>query len=109
MRISAIILVALGLALMATTTAAAAPSFSCKKAKRATEKAICQSDYLQLLDRQMALLYAYALKYPHGYSRAELQREQRAFLAERNGCGWDDACIEAAYNARNEFLETFGD
>lgn len=100
---------ALALAVGYAGGAEAKPSFNCKKAKRATEKAICQSDYLQLLDRQMALLYGYALKYPHGYSRAQLRSEQRAFLAERNACGWDDACIEAAYNARNEFLETFGD
>lgn len=96
-------------AIAAGSAAEAAPSFNCKYAKFNAERAICGNPTLQRYDRQMARLYRFALSHPYGYSIKKLKKEQQQWLARRNACGWDEACLAEAYLARNEVLENFGD
>jgi uncharacterized protein YecT (DUF1311 family) len=79
---------ALLLALTLPAGAAEKPSFDCAKAGTATEKAICANGRLARLDRAIAKAWR-ALKDDFG----ELKDEQTAFLAQRDACGADVACL----------------
>ena len=109
MKLLATLALSAGLLAITATMASASPSFNCRYASLATEKAICGNSYLQQLDRQMAGLYRFAQSHLYGYSAKKLRNSQRGFLRSRNSCGWNIGCIEANYNDRNTFLETFGD
>ena len=109
MKLLAAVALSASLLAISATGSSAAPSFNCRYASLATEKAICGNSYLQQLDRQMAGLYRFAQSHLYGYSAKKLRNSQRGFLRSRNSCGWNIGCIEANYNDRNTFLETFGD
>ena len=60
------------------------PSFDCKKATRAVEKAICSDPDLSRLDREMDAAYKAALANLTGRAAKRLKQEQQDFLATRN-------------------------
>ncbi|GAA4040727.1 hypothetical protein GCM10022281_22100 [Sphingomonas rosea] len=80
-------------------TSAARPSFNCARARTSGEIAVCQSDSLAALDRQMASYYVDALRGADGEQRALLQRTRDRFLGYRDRCT-TDRCIADAYRGR---------
>jgi uncharacterized protein len=77
------------------------PSFNCRYANTAVERAICADPVLAAKDRRMALLYERA-----GGSRYRpVDPSQWSWLAARNRCGRTrgpalERCLHAAYNDR---------
>lgn len=91
-------------ALLATPALAA--SFDCNKAATPTEHAICATPVLSDLDVTMATLYAVRMQVPMLMgARGAAQDDQHAFLATRDACGADAACLAAAYQARIATLD----
>jgi tetratricopeptide (TPR) repeat protein len=60
------------------------PTFNCKSASRAAEKAICSDPDLSRLDRQMDDAYKAALAKVDRKAARGLREQQRDFIAERN-------------------------
>ncbi|WP_245321834.1 tetratricopeptide repeat protein [Bradyrhizobium sp. LTSPM299] len=61
------------------------PSFDCRKARRAVEKAICASPELADLDREVNASIVRAIREaPSPHQARELQRDQDQFIARRN-------------------------
>ena len=75
--------VAISLLALAPPTVAA-PSFDCAKAATNAERRVCDDSGLQWSDRQLARLYALALKEASESNRAALVESQRRFMAERD-------------------------
>jgi uncharacterized protein len=92
-------------ALAAGIVAASAQSFDCAKATHADEKAVCSHAGLSALDDEMAGLYDDIMQRALMGVRGEERDNQRAFLAERQDCGADVACIHRLYEARIKDLE----
>ncbi|MGS4946640.1 peptidoglycan-binding protein [Meridianimarinicoccus sp. RP-17] len=78
----------------AGTGADTGPSFDCALALSDAERAICADPRLGTLDRQLAAAWAAAS------AAGTPAEEQRAWLAERNACGTDAACLAATMQAR---------
>jgi uncharacterized protein len=78
-----------------------AASFDCSKASTGTEIAICRHAGLSELDVRMATLFAVRMQIPMLMgARGAAQDEQRAFVARRNSCGADLACLRQTYQSR---------
>ena len=99
----------------ALPAAAATPSFSCSGALSTTEAVICGDDGLAALDRALATAYKNkfdGLPVESGNALDEvvwsLVMTQKAWVAFRDSCGNDRACIRRAYLARTGAL-TAGD
>ena len=60
------------------------PSFDCKSAKQAAEKAICSDPDLARLDREIDAAYRAALADPNNKTAAQTRQQQRDFIAARN-------------------------
>lgn len=90
------------LALSATTTAAAEPT--CAAALTVTEKIVCASEVLGKLDQRLSRLYGWLVVSLGERERAQLVNEQRLFLAFRDVCGGDAACLRASYLTRIDDL-----
>src|SRR5262249_28137727 len=60
------------------------PSFSCGKARRAVEKAICSDEDLVRLDREVNAAYRSALATLSGRKAVALRQDQRTFVATRD-------------------------
>lgn len=98
-----LLIVPLLLALLSTPLAAQSftqPSFDCTQASTANETAICDSDMLAWLDRQMALLYR-DVRALEGDAALEAQR---AFHRSLRTCEGDHDCLERGMTARIEAL-----
>ena len=100
---AAIRIVALVLGIACSVSAAhAQPSFDCRKASTATEKAICADPRLARLDRAIAVAFRQL--------KAELQaddtlpNEQEEFLKQRDQCAADAACLMRALDNRRGAL-----
>lgn len=80
-------------------------SFDCAAASSATEKAICSDVALGRLDRAMADSYTQVLAFTaEDADKAKIREAQRAWIAERNACGGDVACLTGQYDARLKAL-----
>ena len=77
------------------------PSFDCAKAGTPTERAICTSPVLSSLDR--ALTDAWSSRRQRDGS-GELLAEQRRWIAKRDACGSNAACLERSMRDRVEVL-----
>ena len=88
---------ALGLSLAITPVQAAAPSFSCAKAKRPDEVAICHSPALSMLDQRMSSLYLDITACSGMGVRGEMQDDQRVWLKARHACKANTACVTKLY------------
>jgi uncharacterized protein len=90
--------------------AAANPSFPCTGNLSSAEKAICGDDGLVALDVALAAAYKNKLANPgpRDYSlddpRDAIPITQKAWLAHRDSCGADKACIRKAYVIRTTAL-----
>lgn len=85
------------------------PSFDCAKARPGSiDQVICKDRELSILDRTMGLDYERAKLQTPPVEAANLLREQRAFIANRNKCmkrrADRQACIAFAYESRIERL-----
>lgn len=86
-----------------------APSFDCAKARKGTiDQVICKDRELSILDHTMGLDYERAKLQTPPVEAANLLREQREFIANRNKCmkrrADRQACIAFAYESRIERL-----
>jgi uncharacterized protein len=109
-----LLLAAIGLALVGQTVspaAAANPSFPCSGSLTPTESAICADDSLAALDRALAAAYKNKFDGMPVESANALEEvvqslvvTQKAWLAHRNACGTDRACIRQAYLLRTAAL-----
>ena len=86
---------------------AAAPSFPCTANLTPTEETICADDSLAALDRRLATAYRNKFDALPVESRDALDEfvrslkiTQNAWIAHRNICGTDRACIRKAYLTR---------
>lgn len=94
------------LALLAQGALAADPSFDCAKAESSAEEAVCASDGLASMDRELARLYLLAVSEPDlSEDRLrELKGTQRGWIKGRDDC-WKsslglEACVAAEYAFR---------
>lgn len=81
-------------------------SFDCRKAGTATEKAICSDIPLARLDRSLSDAYAQALSWASDDAeKAKIRDAQRKWVAKRDACGADAACLTSAYQDRLKALQ----
>lgn len=100
---------ACGLAGMAFAQAADGPAFDCGRAgSGAVVKLVCSDPALVAMDRQVASVYALALKQAHPPQRRVLKAEQRGWIKGRDDC-WKAAdvraCVADAYAWRTVELQ----
>ncbi len=79
--------------------ATSAPSFDCRRARTQSEFAVCHSNSLAALDREMAARYRNALARADRAQAQLLDETRTRFLGFRNACGTDD-CIAQTYRGR---------
>lgn len=78
-----------------------AASFNCGRAATPTEYAICGDQTLSDLDMKMATLFAVRMEIPMLMgARGAAQDEQRTWVAGRDTCGGNVACLTQAYRQR---------
>ena len=96
------------LAVLPTRSGLAAPPFNCSIATEAAEIAVCDSEALGVLDREMNRLYQVKRAGLKTEGKAEaadaLRLEQRAFLKTRDACSYDVACLTNLFKQRNQLL-----
>jgi uncharacterized protein len=94
-----------GLTLVAPNRSDAAerPSFDCAKAATATERTICRSDALALLDRDIAELYRQ--RRARAPSAQSFDTNQRQWLSVRDACADDVACLKKEMAERKQHLQ----
>lgn len=81
------------------------PGFDCSRASSSTEHLICEEPSLWGPDRAIAAFYA---AYRDGATpdrKSQLRDTQRSWIAWRDGCGSEKACVAEAYRQR---LDDFG-
>ena len=83
----------------ASTPADARPSFNCRLARTAGERAVCADPALAALDRDMAAQYRRAVASGGPRERALLVETRDRFLGYRDRCP-SDSCIDRAYRGR---------
>jgi uncharacterized protein len=84
-----------------------AQSFNCRYARAADEVMICQSRQLSALDERMSSTYYSVRNSLSGADRRRLERTNRIWLQERQGCGRDAACITNIYRSWIRDLNRF--
>ena len=92
------------LLLVASNAQAQGPSYDCSKVEQGSiEALVCQSAELSALDRQMAEIYAAALKKAGNEHPAYLKPTQRGWIKGRDDC-WKaldiPACVKDSYQQR---------
>jgi len=85
---------------------ASGPSFDCAQAGTSTERAICASDSLAALDRQIADSFLRAREAATAAEQDGLRQQQRLWLAQRNGCGADADCLRSSMTTRLAELDS---
>ncbi len=80
------------------------PSFNCRYARSASERAVCDSPALAARDRAMASVYYSTIAEADGATRRRLRRTRDRFLAYRERCR-SEACIADAYEGRIREIE----
>jgi uncharacterized protein len=85
--------------------AVADPSFDCSGSLSQTETVICSDDALSQLDIRMAAAYRRALASVSGRDLESMRADQKAWIAQRDACGFDKACIRTAYRDQLAALE----
>ncbi len=103
---ASLLLLALSLLLPPLPARAAPPSFDCKAARLAVEKAICRSAGLSALDVEIAAAYGRAMQALSGPMREVLKQAQRGFIAARDDAfGLPDEDVEARLGDQVAFLK----
>lgn len=96
--------IALSILLAFTMKLSYAASFDCSKASTAVEGSICSNSTLSDLDDQLSAAYKKARAL--SIDPAALQKEQLAWIKNRNTCGADVACLTQSYRLRIQQLNT---
>ncbi len=104
-------MLAIAVSLCASFGPADAASFNCNARNlKPDEKTICDNRALNDADVRMVTTFNMLTSLVAMGTRGDLQDEQREWLAQRQQCGADAACIKAAYDARmkqlNDVFET---
>lgn len=86
-------------------TTSAQPSFRCNGELNRSERAICASRDVSALDRRMAAIFRDKFRSLGGQAQRRLRGEQSAWLAWRNSCGSDTACLYKRYVQRISDLQ----
>ena len=86
-----------------------AASFNCNLAKLPAEVAICQDEILGGEDEELAREYFALTNAAPGWAVAEIRAEQKAWLRDRNACGYDMQCIMGTYRGRLQRLGEWRD
>lgn len=77
----------------------------CAKAASPADKAICADYRLGQQEARMATLFEWTTSFVGMGQRGMIQDAQRAFIAAREACGSDVACLGGAYAKRIAQLE----
>jgi uncharacterized protein len=100
-RLAVCAALALTLAALLFATQARAQSFSCAHAQSQAQMAICNSEDLLVLDEKLSAMVAQRIGRARTLTEREaLQRDQSAWMGNRNACGSDKACIQRSYGER---------
>jgi uncharacterized protein len=86
-------------------TARAISPINCAKVVNATERTICSTPSLLQADARMTTYFEIATQFVGMGVRGDLEDSQQAFVAMRNKCGTNKACILAAYKKQTVPLE----
>jgi len=101
-------LVMFAAAFMGQPAEAASPSFECSSSHYAAERAICDSWRLSRLDRRLDYWYGKALQRASYFdSIGWLRSAQRAWLRDRNSCGYSRRCLRIEYRSRIRALRRY--
>lgn len=93
-------------AVLAAPGQADAASFDCSRARTASEQAICGNRSLEDRDVKMATLYSVVRQFQGGMGALGAMRDrQTEWLAQRERCGANVACIRRSYDVRIAELE----
>lgn len=96
------------IALVATGTWAASPSFDCAKATHDVEKLICSDGELAELDHSLNSLYRRVLAHAEAAEQKMLKTEQRGWVKGRDDC-WKSSdmrgCVKSEYRSRIDELK----
>ena len=104
--ISLILLLAAGAGPLSLPGTASAASFDCEKPKLAAdEKAICDNRALNDADVKMATTFELLSGLLAMGARGTMQDDQVTWLARRQACADDVACIQSAYDERMQQLD----
>ncbi len=87
------------------STTHALPPINCAKAGNATERTICSTPPLLQADARMTTYFEIATQFVGMGVRGDLEDSQRDFVAVRDKCGTDKACILDAYRKQMAPLE----
>lgn len=87
-----------------TNNTSASPSFDCTDVLSVTERQICRHADLAALDRDVA--QAFARERAAGQADGTLQMSQREWLARRNACGSNVACLRHSMEERLSTLDS---
>lgn len=90
------------------STASTRPDWCAKEDQNAAESAICDTPELHVLDRVIATAYGRALS-DSPSNAAFIRGEQRGWLRQRDGCGYDISCIRERYEEQIGWLEGYFD
>nr|WP_255453731.1 peptidoglycan-binding protein [Paracoccus sp. S-4012] len=82
------------------------PSFDCVQAREPSELAICASDELAALDREMSARFRAARQGASGAQAEALLSQQRTWILSRDACGSDPGCLGSSMAARIDQIAT---
>jgi hypothetical protein len=81
-------------------TGISGPSFDCRRATTAAEVSICDSATLWAMDRAVSYLYTFLRSNVPPHIGNEVLAQQRHWLASRDRCGGNHACLIDRYRSR---------
>jgi uncharacterized protein len=93
------------IAISLPATARAISPINCAKSVNAAELTICATSSLLQADARMTTYFEIATQFVGMGVRGDLEDSQRHFVAVRDKCGTDKACILAAYKKQMAPLE----
>ncbi len=98
------------LATLLLSTPASAAGFNCNYAKLPTEVLICRDSTLSSADDVNARVFYEVRDHVPHWALHVFNVAQRAWIAERNACGWDVECVKSAYQRHvNDLCVRAGD
>jgi uncharacterized protein len=80
------------------------PSIDCRSDDGAAVDTICKSRHLRFMDQEIAERFTRVYGRASQREQGRLLREQRAFLAIRDGCGTDVGCLGDILHHRSDVI-----
>ena len=75
-------------------------AIDCQEASTASEKAVCGNQHLLALDRRLNAEYARVRAGSSSDERQQLLAQQKGWLAQKDKCGADEACLKKTLETR---------